>query len=444
MRKRIIILSAVLCVTLGLPTIAMAETSITYGDTILVDGEDGEFNVTIDEISRAQDLDGNGMEVVAVQCVVENIDFDGIYDNSVCAYEIGSGYVTLKDADGFSCEFYDVSGPAPVNGYEVAAKTKAGEKKRVALLYYVTPGNTEFSIVVSGENVLECSLSGSEENETVVQDVSVEDEELQKKIETLESENADVQAQVEVLEGEKSDLQEQVETLEVEKADMQSQIDTLTAENEALKLQIEELEAGQTETEIVEETEVETEAAPAVTYTDKTTTKVVQEALNKAGYNCGTPDGIAGSKTGEAIKAYQTEKGISVNGVITDELLESLGIAEEIAEAAAKEASKSKYSADYTYEQLARNPDTYIGDMVKFSGKVLQAQTGDVNYMRLAINSDYDTVLFVTYDSDVIDYRLLEDDYVTVYGTSFGNYSYEAVSGATITIPWVMADIIEM
>lgn len=229
--------------------------------------------------------------------------------------------------------------------------------------------------------------------------------------------------------------------------EMKTQIETLESENEELQAQIEELKAviaelEEPETEI--ETEVETESIPSVIYTDKATVKVVQESLNKAGHNCGTPDGIAGAKTEEAISAYQKEKGISVNGVITDELLETMGVAEEIAEAAAREAAKAEYSADYTYDQLARNPDAYEGDKVKFSGKVLQAQTGDVNYVRLAINSDYDTVLFITYEDDVLDYRLLEDDYITVYGESYGVYSYEAVSGATITIPWVWADIIDM
>ena len=131
--------------------------------------------------------------------------------------------------------------------------------------------------------------------------------------------------------------------------------------------------------------------------------------------------------------------------MITDELLNALGVGEEIKAQAEREAKKANYSTDYSYEQLARNPDSYKGDLVKFSGKVLQAETSsDVSYLRLAINSDFNTVLFVTYNSDVVNYRLLEDDYVTIYGESLGVYSYEAVSGATITIPWVNADIIEL
>lgn len=239
----------------------------------------------------------------------------------------------------------------------------------------------------------------------------------------------EMKATIETLESEKAELESEVE-------DLKAQVETLTAENAALKAGTE----AETETETEE---IKTETVGTV-YTDKAVTKVVQEALNAAGFNCGTPDGIAGAKTAEAISAYEKEKGINVNGVITDELLDSLGVGEEIKAQAEKEAKKASYSADYSYEQLARNPDSYKGDLVKFTGKVLQAETGDISYMRLAINNDYNTVLFVTYDSSVVNYRLLEDDKVVVYGVSEGVYSYEAVSGATITIPWVNADIIEL
>lgn len=171
---------------------------------------------------------------------------------------------------------------------------------------------------------------------------------------------------------------------------------------------------------------------------------VGKETLNAAGYNCGTPDGVAGAKTTEQINAYQTAKGLVVNGIISDQLLESLGIADQLEEQAKIEADKASYSGDYTYEQLARNPDTYIGNKVKFSGKVLQVMEGSVNYLRVAMNSDYNTVIFVTYDKEELTYRLLEDDMVTIYGSSLGVYSYEAVSGATITIPWIMATYIDL
>lgn len=59
---------------------------------------------------------------------------------------------------------------------------------------------------------------------------------------------------------------------------------------------------------------------------DKELVKQVQQKLNEAGFDCGTPDGIAGKKTKSAITAYQKDKGLEVTGTINDALLDSLGI----------------------------------------------------------------------------------------------------------------------
>lgn len=54
----------------------------------------------------------------------------------------------------------------------------------------------------------------------------------------------------------------------------------------------------------------------------------VQEALNTSGFDCGTPDGVAGEKTAEVIRAYQEANGLEVTGEINTELLTQLGIIE--------------------------------------------------------------------------------------------------------------------
>lgn len=72
-------------------------------------------------------------------------------------------------------------------------------------------------------------------------------------------------------------------------------------------------------------TDTSEESANVVQYKDESTIKIVQQALNDAGYDCGTPDGLAGNKTSAAIRQYQTDKGLSVDGLVTDELLQSLG-----------------------------------------------------------------------------------------------------------------------
>ena len=115
------------------------------------------------------------------------------------------------------------------------------------------------------------------------------------------------------------------------------------------------------------------------------------------------------------------------------------------AEEAAKAAEEAKgYETGITYDQLARTPDDYTGQKVKFYGKVLQVMEGDTEtHIRLAVDDNYDTVLYAAYSSDLLSSRVLEDDYITIYGVSLGLYSYEATSGATITIPSVWVDQVD-
>lgn len=96
---------------------------------------------------------------------------------------------------------------------------------------------------------------------------------------------------------------------------------------------------------------------------------------------------------------------------------------------AAKAAEEAKgYETGITYDQLARTPDDYYGKKVKFSGKVVQVieGSGDDVQIRLAVNDDYDTILFGQYSSDIVSSRVLEDDYITIYGMSVGTISYES------------------
>ena len=55
--------------------------------------------------------------------------------------------------------------------------------------------------------------------------------------------------------------------------------------------------------------------------------------------------------------------------------------------------------------------------------------------MRVAVNDDYDTVVYLVYSPSIVDSRILEDDYVTFYGEAKGLYSYESTGSGTITIP---------
>lgn len=117
--------------------------------------------------------------------------------------------------------------------------------------------------------------------------------------------------------------------------------------------------------------------------------------------------------------------------------------AEETAEAELKDPAT--YKSDITYDQIARTPDDYLLEKVKFSGKVIQVMEGDdtTNQLRVAINDNYDTVMLVEYEKDILDSRILEDDYINMYGYSMGVITYESTLGGNITIPAMSANMIE-
>ncbi|SDC03271.1 hypothetical protein SAMN05421663_101206 [Terribacillus halophilus] len=116
--------------------------------------------------------------------------------------------------------------------------------------------------------------------------------------------------------------------------------------------------------------------------------------------------------------------------------------AKEKAEAEAKE--KQGYDTGITYDQLARTPDDYVGEKVKFSGKVVQVMEGDgITQIRFAVGDDYDTILLGEFDASVVDSRVLEDDELTIYGTSGGVITYESTMGGNITIPSMAIDKID-
>jgi hypothetical protein len=62
------------------------------------------------------------------------------------------------------------------------------------------------------------------------------------------------------------------------------------------------------------------------TNTQKELIKKVQTALNDLGYNCGKVDGVIGKKTEEAIKQFQKDNNLTVDGKIGKEVKDTLNI----------------------------------------------------------------------------------------------------------------------
>lgn len=108
--------------------------------------------------------------------------------------------------------------------------------------------------------------------------------------------------------------------------------------------------------------------------------------------------------------------------------------------------SKKEYKAackEIPYDKLAREGNNIIGEKVKIYGKVIQMlapDDGGTGYeYRIATSAgDYDIWL----DDDISVFydiegkkKMLEDDFVTVYGEVTGDYTYETVQGGERTVP---------
>ena len=102
-----------------------------------------------------------------------------------------------------------------------------------------------------------------------------------------------------------------------------------------------------------------------------------------------------------------------------------------------------------SYDELARNPDSHMFEKVYFYGQVIQVMEGDgFTAYRINVTNDgwgyYDDTLYVEYHGTFENGRILEKDMVTFYGESYGLFSYETVLGATMTIPAVVAEYIDL
>lgn len=115
------------------------------------------------------------------------------------------------------------------------------------------------------------------------------------------------------------------------------------------------------------------------------------------------------------------------------------------------EEAETQYKAActaYSYDTIARNPDDYRGTYGKYTGEIVQVlESGNSVQLRVNITKGrygYSDTIYVVYETKEGEARLLEDDIITIYGENHGTVSYESVLGATITIPCVYAEYIDL
>ena len=85
------------------------------------------------------------------------------------------------------------------------------------------------------------------------------------------------------------------------------------------------------------------------------------------------------------------------------------------------------------YDPLYRYIETHVGKIVHFRGEAVQViiKRDDRYDLRLAMDGDYDQMVYVIYRGD----RVLDGDTVEIWGRVNGLYSYQSIFGAKITLP---------
>jgi len=90
-----------------------------------------------------------------------------------------------------------------------------------------------------------------------------------------------------------------------------------------------------------------------------------------------------------------------------------------------------------SYDELMRNSDNYIGNIVYKRGEILQVNERQSNkyVLRVATQQStygyYEDIIWVEYKGN----RLLEGDIIDIWGESEGLETYEALLGNHVTIP---------
>lgn len=159
---------------------------------------------------------------------------------------------------------------------------------------------------------------------------------------------------------------------------------------------------------------------------DDTEKAYIDNFLNSAFYD--SPQKLQ-EEYQEKFDFYSTNREESKQRVIDEE--NARKTAEEEAK---RQAEAQKYETGLTWEQIAR--EEKVGTYGKFEGKIIQVvDNGIYKSYRVAINGDYDQVMYVTDSMKKATETLLEDDYVYFKGESLGNTTYTTVMGASVTLP---------
>ena len=102
-----------------------------------------------------------------------------------------------------------------------------------------------------------------------------------------------------------------------------------------------------------------------------------------------------------------------------------------------------------TYNDLARNPTSYVGKKVKLRGQILQVSKALDTTVYLVNITDkgygiWDDTVYMTFNISETSSQLLEDDVIQFYGIYMGTTSYETLMGENRTVPFVSTEYVDL
>ena len=109
--------------------------------------------------------------------------------------------------------------------------------------------------------------------------------------------------------------------------------------------------------------------------------------------------------------------------------------------------SESEYKAaceEIDFDTLARNPESYTGNLYTFTGEVLQVvEYSSYTEMRVDVTPVllggevmyYEDTIYMVYHPAEGESKILEGDIITIYGQCAGEETYTSIFGETITLP---------
>ena len=167
---------------------------------------------------------------------------------------------------------------------------------------------------------------------------------------------------------------------------------------------------------------------------------------NKATENLKTSQTTSSKKEAEA-KAKKEAEAKAKKEAEAKAKKEAEAKAKKEAEAKAKKEAEAKAAEEISYDPNvdynAWNHDQLdMYKTIQITGEVVQNTPGkDGQYLRVALNGDYDSMVLVGIPNSYYKKNILaENDNVTINGVAMGVTTYESTMGGEITIPMMMAD----